>query len=224
MNLPRSPIQPLLGLSDILRSGLKDAEQIELIDIIIRNAKRLRRLAEDILDVTRIEGQTLKLNKELFNLSDLIVQSIQDRKNQFDKVDRNLKIMYEPREDDIFVIADRERINQVISNLLDNAIKFTKKGTISINLEKKDSREVIVSVKDTGTGIDPKILPKLFSKFATKSEIGGTGLGLFIAKSIIESHGGKIWAKNNADGRGATFSVSFRIFNQSTEEKTKLVN
>jgi two-component system sensor histidine kinase VicK len=215
----RSPIQPLLGLSDILRSGLKDAEQIELIEIIIRNAKRLRRLAEDILDVTRIEGQMLKLNKELFNLSDIIVQSIQDRKNQFDKVDRNLKIMYEPREDDIFVTADRGRINQVISNLLDNAIKFTKKGTISINLEKKDSREVIVSIKDTGTGIDPQVLPKLFSKFATKSEIGGTGLGLFIAKSIIESHGGKIWAKNNADGRGATFSVSFRIFNQSTEEK-----
>jgi two-component system, OmpR family, sensor histidine kinase VicK len=137
----RSPIQPLLGLSDVLRSRIKDPEQIELLNVIIRNAKRLQRLAEDILDVTRIEGQTLKLNKELFNLNDIIVQSIQDRKNQFDKFDGNTKkIMYDPR-DDIFVVAERGRLTQVISNLLDNAIKFTKEGIISLNLEKKDSRK-----------------------------------------------------------------------------------
>lgn len=207
----RSPIQPLLGLSDILRSALKDTKQIELMNIIIRNAKRLQRLAEDILDVARIEGQALKLNKELLNLNDIIAQSIQDSKNQIDKVDGNVKIIYDPMEDDIFVSADRGRLSQVFSNLLDNAIKFTKKGTICINLEKKDNREVIVSIKDTGTGIDSQMLPRLFSKFATKSEIGGTGLGLFIAKSIIDSHGGKIWAENNADGKGATFAFKLPL-------------
>jgi two-component system, OmpR family, sensor histidine kinase VicK len=208
----RSPIQPLLGLSEVLLSRIKDTEQIELLNVITRNAKRLQRLAEDILDVTRIEGQTLSLNKELFNLNDIIVQSIQDRENQIDKFDGNMKIMYGPRESDVFVVADRGRLTQVICNLLDNAIKFTNEGTISINLEKKDSQEVILSIKDTGTGIDSQLLPRLFSKFATKSELGGTGLGLFIAKSIIEAHGGKIWAENNADtGKGATFSVSLPI-------------
>ena len=107
--------------------------------------------------------------------------------------------------------ADKDRIAQVISNLLSNAVKFTtkEKGTIYVTAEKKNS-EAIVSVKDTGRGIDPEILPKLFTKFATKSS-SGTGLGLFISKSIIEAHGGKIWAENNSDGKGATFSFSLPI-------------
>jgi two-component system sensor histidine kinase VicK len=123
--------------------------------------------------------------------------------------------LYKPNNKDntIFVEADRERLIQVISNLLDNAIKFTNDGTISIITEQRDS-QVVVSIKDTGTGIDSEILPRLFSKFVTKSERGGTGLGLFICKSIIEAHGGKIWAKNNNiyDGKkGATFTFSLPV-------------
>jgi two-component system, OmpR family, sensor histidine kinase VicK len=211
----RSPIQPVLALSDILRTKLKDEEQIELLNIITRNAKRLQRLAEDILDVTKIESQTLILKKELFNLDEIIVQCIQDRRIQMAKAHENIKIIYEPTEPEISVQADRGRLTQVIFNLLDNALKFTEDGTIRINLEKeKGSQDVILSVKDTGTGIDSQILPTLFSKFAAKSESGGTGLGLFIAKSIIEAHGGRIWAENNADGMGATFSISLRIANE----------
>ncbi len=217
----RSPIQPVLSLTDVLRTKLKDNEQIELLNIITRNAKRLQRLSEDILDVSKIESQTLSIKKELFNLNDVIVQCIQDRRIQIAKANENIRILYEPIEEDIFVEADRGRLTQVFFNLLDNALKFTEEGAIWINLEKQGSREVILSVKDTGTGIDSQILPRLFSKFAAKSESGGTGLGLFITKSIIEAHGGRIWAENNADGNGAKFSLSLRIANQSIKIKKR---
>jgi signal transduction histidine kinase len=207
----RTPIQPILGLSEILHTKIKDTEQRQLLDTITRNAKRLQRLTNDILDVTKIESQSLKLNKERFNLSDLISSIIDDYRNRIERDNIAVKLLYEPNnKDNIFVEADRGRLIQVISNLLDNAIKFTKEGTISIITEEKDSK-VIVSVKDTGTGIDPEILPRLFSKFVTKSERGGTGLGLFICKSIVEAHGGKIWIENNNiyDGKkGATFTFS----------------
>jgi signal transduction histidine kinase len=137
---------------------------------------------------------------------------IQDYRSQIEKKDnneQNLKILYEPSNDDMSVHADKVRIAQVISNLINNSLKFTKLGKISITSKKNDSH-AIVSIQDTGTGIDPEIRPKLFSKFATKS-FSGTGLGLFISKAIVEAHGGKIWAENNADGKGATFSFSLPI-------------
>jgi signal transduction histidine kinase len=236
----RTPIQPVLGLSDILRSKIKNNKQRELLDVITRNAKRLQRLSEDILDVTRIESQSLILNKEQFNLNNVIANAIQDHKNEIEKTNSNLKLLYKnnnnnsnndnDNDNNIFVVeADRIRLSQVISNLIRNAIKFTTEGVILIttrkynaeddndnnNNDNTNNNQVIVSVKDTGSGIDPEILPRLFSKFATKS-FEGTGLGLFISKSIIESHGGKIWAENNADGKGATFSFSIPITTSSS--------
>jgi signal transduction histidine kinase len=172
-------------------------EQQELQDAVYRSAKKLKQLTEDILDVTRIESQSsLQLHKEQFNLNEMILNIIEESRE-------TIKMQLVSKED-IFLNADKSRISQVISNLLNNAIKFTNKhGIIIITAEQKDSR-VTVSVKDTGTGIDPDIMPRLFTKFATKSE-KGTGLGLFISKSIVEAHGGKIWAENNADGKGTTF-------------------
>jgi two-component system, OmpR family, sensor histidine kinase VicK len=206
----RTPIQPILGLSEILHTKIKDIEQRQLLDTITRNAKRLQRLTDDILDVTKIESQSLKLNKERFNLNELIPNIIDGYRNHIEKDNVQVKLLYEPNnKDNIFVEADRVRIIQVISNLIGNAIKFTKEGTISIITEDKDN-QVVVSVKDTGAGIDPEILPKIFTKFVTKS-FQGTGLGLFISKSIVEAHGGKIWAGNNSDGKGATFSFSLPI-------------
>ena len=206
----RTPIQPILGLSEFIRPKVNDKER-EYVDVIIRNAKRLQRLTENILDVTKIESQSLKLNKEIFNLNDIITNTIQDiviNKDFFKNT--HIKLLYEPK--DIFIEADKQQLTRVISNFLTNAIKFTKEGTISIIAEKKDS-QVFVSIKDTGEGIDPEILPRLFSKFATKS-FEGTGLGLFICKSIIESHGGKIWAENNHNGKkGATFMFSLPLSN-----------
>ena len=230
----RTPVQPILSLTEVLRSKIKDNEQEKLLAVIIRNAKRLGQLTQNILDVTRIESQSLQLKKEIFDVNDIILNIVQDYRHQLEKEDNaddvKLLLLYDNdgsnkdnnvvdgRPSPVFIQADKERISQVISNLLNNAIKFSKKtaeDSISIAITcDKENNQVIVSVKDTATGIDPEILPRLFSKFATKSDIG-TGLGLFISKSIIEAHGGRIWAQNNPDGRGATFAFSLQLISSS---------
>ena len=150
----------------------------------------------------------------------MIVNAIDDitTNKESSRIKRNLEVIYPPHQSrDIFIEADKGRINQVIHNLLDNSLKFTYSGTIAITAEMKKedgnvNDEVVVWVKDTGTGIDSQIFPRLFSKFATKSEVGGTGLGLFISKSIVEAHGGRIWAENNSECRkGATFYFSLPL-------------
>ena len=224
----RTPIQPILGLSQILRSMKRDdSEHDEFLDAIIRNAKRLKRLTENILDVTRIESHLMQLRKEVFNLNEVISMAVEDYRIRVQNLNSNAKLLYRPRgyhnfngDDFIFVHADKERITQVISNLLDNAIKFTGRddGPIVITIEtrekKENQEEAIVTIKDNGPGIDPEILPKLFSKFASKS-FQGTGLGLYLSKKIIEAHVGKVWAENNRDGKGATFYFSLPINNRS---------
>ncbi|HYA82105.1 MAG TPA: ATP-binding protein, partial [Candidatus Bathyarchaeia archaeon] len=158
---------------------------------------------------TRLETQTLGLKKEQFNLNDVILHTMNDIMSSREFSSKNLQLLYEPR--DILLLADKSRIAEVISNLLSNAVKFTSNGTITISVEKdantNERNWTIVNVKDTGQGIDVNMLPRLFTKFASKS-YHGTGLGLFISKGIVEAHGGKIWAKNNVDGIGATFSFS----------------
>jgi signal transduction histidine kinase len=206
----RTPTQAITGYSELLAAEPENSKMY--VYPIIRNSKRLQRLSEDILDVTRIESQSLKLTKEEFDLNDVILAIVGDYRSLLldNENNINLNIIYEPKT--IIVNADKGRIAQVVSNLLSNATKFTTndKGTIYVMAEKKDS-EIIVSLKDTGQGIDLEILPKLFTKFATKSSSGGTGLGLFISKSIIEAHGGSVWAENNSDVKGATFSFSVPI-------------
>src|SRR5215212_6848594 len=246
----RTPIMPIIGYAELLEEEEEDNKKRESIAAIIRNAKRLQRLADDILDATIIESNTLKIKKEQLNLNDLILNVLEDiivinntKEEKLKGVDNSSsnnrrKILYNASEkEEVIIEANRIRLIQVISNLIDNAIKFTKEeDIISIMVEKKKENNnnnninnndddnktkeekqekeiVIVSVKDTGTGIDSEILPRLFSKFASKS-YKGTGLGLFISKSIIEDHGGKMWAENNADGKGATFSFSLPIISQ----------
>jgi len=206
----KTPIQPILGLTEILRSQIKDVKQQELLEVTIRNAKRLQQLTNDILDVTKIEGRSLELNKEDFNLKDIVINAVNDITlgGDFHK-NENLKLSYNPQV--ILIKADKGRISQVISNLLSNAVKFTREGTILVGIKKdENNNSAVVRVKDCGQGIDSSILPRLFTKFATKSH-KGTGLGLFISKGIIEAHGGKIWGENNPDGKGATFGFSLPI-------------
>jgi two-component system, OmpR family, sensor histidine kinase VicK len=213
----RAPIQPILGLAQILRSKQTDVgQEAEYLDTIIRNAKRLQRLTEDILDISRIESKSLDLKKESFNLREMILTAIADSSNQEHK--DNLKLEFTAPKEDIFITADKGRINQVISNLVGNAIKFTKVGTVSITAAAvPNNNQIVASITDTGPGIDSEILPRLFRKFATKST-AGTGLGLFISKNIIEAHGGKIWGKNNyPEGKGATFGFSLPLHNGSFE-------
>ena len=213
----RTPIQPILGLSDIIYSKVKDEELHELLEIIIRNAKRLQRLTNNLLDITKIESQSLLLKKEKFNLNILISEVLKDYVNK-QKNQLIVKIVYDfKRKEDIIVEADRDRLVQVIRNLLDNALKFTTHNnqTIFVSIDKnkegKKEEEVIVSVKDTGEGISDKILSKLFTKFATSDSTTGTGLGLYICKKIIEAHGGRIWEVNNLDGKGALFKFTLPV-------------
>ena len=245
----RTPIQPILGLSAIIRErilnlsnqlqrlrddgiiykqqdaastikaqservygspslALSIGETIPMADVINRNAKRLEKLTNTLLDVSRIENnKSLELVKERFDLRQKIENIINDMRSTLpDGKDIQIRFESKVRKDSVMIEADKDRILQVISNLLDNAIKFTEEGEVVVVVDQKDD-QTIVSVRDTGSGIAPEIQPALFTKFTTKSE-KGTGLGLFIAKSIVEAHGGKIWANNNMDGRGATFTFT----------------
>jgi len=222
----RNPIQPILGLSEFMRYRKADKEETELFDIIIRNAKRLGGLSEKILDIQNIESRTLMLDKERFNINEMLRNIINEIKLNENKIEI---IFVEPKVDPVIVEADRMRIYEVMLNLLSNAIKFTKKSsttdadqgsnTIIIfttlksnqdNFNGKSGDEIVISIRDRGTGVDPKIQEELFSIFVTKSGTG-SGLGLFISKGIVEAHGGKVRAENNTEGKGATFSFTLPI-------------
>lgn len=249
----RTPIQPILGLSEIIRERILNlAKQLQrgeeevvyeqlqdspaiptrsdsiyrfsslspsmekiasMVDVINRNAKRLERLTNNLLDVSRIENtKSIELSKEVFAIDSVIRDCIIDASQHVGK--KNLKFSYataHTNQQQVMVEADRNRITQVVINLLDNAIKFSEDGIIAVTTTvDPDANSITVSVKDAGSGINPDIMPRLFSKFATASE-KGTGLGLYISKKIIEAHGGKIWAENNKDGEGATFAFTLPL-------------
>jgi signal transduction histidine kinase len=249
----RTPIQPILGLSEIMRERISNiAKQLQreeeeevvyeqlqdssrvptgsnsifrsslslsvekitpMVEIINRNAKRLERLTNNLLDVTRIENNNpLELSKELFAIDSVIRDCIIDATQHIGK--KNLKFSYVPADDNqqqVIIKADRTRIAQVLMNLFDNSINASQEGIISVTTTiDPDANSITVSVKDTGSGINPDIIPRLFSKFVTASE-KGTGLGLYISKKIIEAHGGKIWAENNKDVEGATFAFTLPL-------------
>ena len=228
----RTPVQPLLGMTDILMSQFEEEEEEELqqergkknkkeivvtkeeIEMIARNAKRLERLTSDILEASRIESNTLKLNEKLIDLNENIRIVVNDEKSAIPR-GMELKIIFEQRESTpLFVKGDKSRLFEVLTNLIGNAIKFTDSGgTITVTVEKSAAKnEALVSIKDTGNGIDREILPRLFTKFASKSD-KGTGLGLYLSKGIIEAHGGRIWAENNTEGKGATFRFTLPLRN-----------
>lgn len=233
----RTPTQSIVGYTELLqhdynftKQGLndKDCSTQDSLEALRRNAIRLKNLTNDILDVSRIEAGTLKLNRARLNLNEKIRNVVKDLSNTNLQVgEKGLEIQFlnDKNNDgiDYYVNADKSRVFQILSNLINNAIKFTGvNGVISISINKtysllsniSDTVEkngyAFISITDNGSGIDPEIQSSLFSKFATKSDIG-TGLGLFIAKSIIEAHGGKISAENNKDGGGATFTFSLPV-------------
>ena len=215
----KTPIQPIIALTEVLQQQgeggkITNIEKNKVyLDIILRNSKRLKQITDDLLDVTRIESGSFSLTKTKFNLKELITEILREYEQTI-QLKTNLKLIYESSEiNEIIIEADRNRLCQVIQNLLKNAIQFTKEGSITVIVQTKE-KEILVSIKDTGTGIHSEVLPKLFTKFATKSSIaGGTGLGLFISKSIIEMHGGRIWATNNKEGVGATITFTLPIKN-----------
>lgn len=219
----RTPIMPILGMTDLIESKFQQSVNGEIIlkrndfELISRNARRLERLATDILDVTKIETQSLHLNRDQFDLYDLVEVAVNDIKHQFP----NDRITYLVQLDKgIRVFADKTKLGQVLSNILSNAAKFTDEGSITVRgeLERNEQHRLEIahiSVSDTGIGIDSDIIPRLFTKFTNKTGVDraqvGSGLGLFISKGIIEAHGGKIWAENNQNRKGTTFHITFPI-------------
>jgi len=208
----RTPIQTIIGLTSLLKSKKEIiiGKEDEIIDVISRNADRLQKLAENILYKTKIESQGLTLTKEKFNMIEKIKHVVEDIQSQ--DINRDIKVVMDLPKDIVIVNADKIRIYELLSNLLNNAIQFTKKGNIYISLfessySANQCRSVVVKITDTGTGINSDLLPKLFTQFITDSSFG-TGLGLHICKNIVDAHGGKIWAENNKDGKGATFYFS----------------
>lgn len=223
----KTPIQSVLGYLELARADSEynttDKKRGGLIDAAYRNAVRLHRLTKNLLEVTRIESHALFMNKRRFDLKKLVLGLVNDFQNNASVLSRtsessdfthnNLitKFSYLPNEEDLFVNADEERITEVLLNLLDNAVKFTKGGHITVTIANdKDKNQLSVSVKDTGVGVHPQMIPRLFTKFASKSS-GGTGLGLFISKSIIEAHGGNIWFQENSSDRGSTFGFTIPL-------------
>ena len=214
----RTPIQPILNAIYLLQSAnVKSEKRVQYLDIIRRNTDKLGRLAEDILDVTRIESDTLKLTIEQINLYDLISNIVEEYRKNIQFIYPDLIINYESAVQNINVNGDKLRLGQVLFILLDNAGKFTKSGSILVTSQTK-SNTVQVMVKDNGPGIDPEILPQLFTKFVTKSD-RGTGLGLFIARNIIEAHGGIIWAENSVQHQGAVFLITLPLANNVDDNK-----
>lgn len=203
----KTPIQALLTYSELLQSEPEKNESY--VDAIQRNALRLKLLSNNLLDLSKIQNKTLVIRKDRFDLSEVISFMVEDFRNQIKSNQAHLFVELQfTRDGHVFVDADKDKIAQIISNLIHNALKFTEKGIILITL-KKGHDEITVSIKDTGTGIEPHIMPNLFTKFTTKHH-SGTGVGLYISKNIVEAHGGKIWGKNN-HGKGATFSFTLPI-------------
>jgi two-component system sensor histidine kinase VicK len=219
----RTPIQPILVVIDTLLSKKGNIEDYEeLLSMIRRNAKRLQRVTENILDVTRIESGSFGLKKELFDLNEVIMAVLATYGSDIKKADQ-LKIILTSKES-FYVEADKVRIAQVISNLLNNAMKFTQEGTITISCNRmnhgNEKHSAMFCMKDTGVGIHPEIYPKLFSKFASHSD-GGIGLGLFLCKNIVNAQGGRIWAENNPDGKGSAFFFTLPLHHSSRDVKDR---
>lgn len=210
----RTPVQPLIGIAEQLLADLGDGAEIKIsrpeIEMLDRNAKRLVHLTSVILEASRIEASALRLKKERVDLTEKMKAVMADTQ-PFIEPEKDVRIVFEPpNEGSVVVEADSVRLYEVLSNLIGNAVKFTKHGVVSVSIGKTQDGHAKVSVSDTGTGIDPEIMPRLFTRFATKSE-KGTGLGLYISKGIVEAHGGRIWAENNGEGRGATFTFTLPL-------------
>jgi len=208
----RTPVQPLIGVADMLAINLGESDKIEItkdeLEMIIRNAARLDQLSFKILEASLIDASRLVLRKEIVDLKGIITATVGDA-TRFLPRDSKLNITVKQPEEPIFLVADKQRLSDVIAILVANAIKFTGAGTITVSMETVADNAVI-RVKDTGNGIDPEIMPRLFTRFSAKPG-SGTGLGLYIAKGIVEAHGGKIWAENNKDETGASFTFSLPL-------------
>ena len=233
----RNPIQSILGLAQVMLSNKNlDAGHInDLVKIIIKNAKKIKFLTDNILDAASIDSQLLTLNLEEFDLVELVKDLLKDLNSQIRnkkiililkcKEENSLNPLYFSikRDSDlklecsILLVADKLRLNQVFLNIINNAINnIVQEGEIMVSLESQDNNTVLVRITDDGPGIPSNIKDKLFTKFITGSK-SRTGLGLYICKNIIEKHGGKIWTEDNKN-KGANFNFTIPMTAQSSKQ------
>ncbi|MGN6348561.1 MAG: hybrid sensor histidine kinase/response regulator [Candidatus Nitrosocosmicus sp.] len=226
----RNPILPILGFSKTLKSKIKDPVLLEYVDIIIRNGEKLRDIANDILDVSRIETNSLKTNKDSFDISLMISNIIAEYQNISLRESTDIKFIYYGKSN-LSINADKSFVSQALYNLLNNSYFFTKSNQgqeISISLDLENNSHVTITVEDEGPGMDEKDLDHIFTKFFTKNS-GGTGLGLYISKKLIELHGGSIDVKNRSPDLGLKFVVKIPLsttndlFNQYVENKPEII-
>lgn len=235
----RNPITPIVAaiqfierdfasLAETIRST-EDLQAQKMLDsiqtniaMIGRNTRKLVRLAEDILQVSRIQSGTFSLYLQICDINDIIVNTISDIKKKYQEAKPGVEIRFVRSADlaskPLRISCDEPKVTQILYNLLDNAMKFTDEGAIELDLRQEDN-ELVFSVTDSGPGIDPIVQEKMFEKFVTKSN-GGTGLGLYLSKKIIEAHGGSIWAKNNLGTTGATFVFTLPLDLRSVKNET----
>ena len=213
----RNPICPIIASAELATESIRKlrgevkADNLTLddlnenISVIARNASKLYKLSEDILQVSRIESGSFTLHLEQVEIKNLLETAIQDARKNVLTGNKPVDIRLDYRLADRFIIfCDSSKINQVLYNLLDNAVRFTENGTITVSAVKFDDSSLVFKVEDSGIGISPEIKIRLFEKFVSRSN-GGTGLGLYLSKRIIDAHGGKIGGINNESRVGATF-------------------
>ena len=216
----KTPITTVYGayqLLDILHKDKFDPEQLELLDMAFSGTRRIRKLVDDLLDVSKIDSNVFKLDKTKTNLGDLISNCVKEMRYFSNKRNHEIIIDLEP---ELYANIDESRIELVLTNLISNAIKYTpSKGKINIKM-KSDDKFAQVIIKDTGVGLTNKEIEGLFKKFSViKSplkkdldmDLGSTGLGLFISKEIVKLHGGEIWAESEGKGKGSTFTIKIPV-------------
>ncbi len=202
----RTPLTSVLGYTELMLDEKLTEQQRHKTEIIFRNSKRLYRLIRALLDTQMIESSNLQITKETVMINELIYAVVEDMKNI--SASKNIHISINIQ-NNLMVEGDNERLMQVFSNILDNAIKFTITGEIIIKGE-TDNGKVHIAISDTGIGIPEDRLERIFDRFyqvdsSNKRNFQGVGLGLWISKKIIEAHGGRIWAESK--NRGSTFHI-----------------
>ena len=212
----RSPLTAIKGYSSLILEGsfgpISDKVK-EAVDVVFQSSQKLVLVIEDFLDITRIELGKMKYEMNKVDLQEIVSQVVNELRHSVESHDLELK--YKPDTKKYWILGDKGKISQVVGNMIDNAMKYTKEGTISV-LVSNEKGNIRLMVKDTGVGIPPDIISKLFQKFArakdaSKVNITGTGLGLFVAKQIVDAHKGKIWAESEGLGKGSTFIVEFPV-------------
>ncbi|MEI8061767.1 MAG: ATP-binding protein [bacterium] len=216
----RGPLTAVKGYASMLLDNdfgaIQDSVR-DAVDKIFKSTQDLVIVVGDYLDVSRIEQGRMQYDFSQFDMKELVATVITELRPNLERANLSIDFNYEPN-CNFTVNADQGKIKQVIGNIIDNSIKYTPKGSIHVWLNKSPNNKILITISDTGVGINPDVLPRLFEKFtrapgASKTNIMGTGLGLYVAKKMVEAHNGRVWAESEGVGKGASFFIELDMVN-----------